>query len=359
MKSNMLKYFLLLCVTYFTTNLSAEDIEINGIYYNITSASKLTAEVTYKGNNPAEYLDEYEGDISIPDEIEYNDHRLKVTKIGNHAFMYCTNIQRIELPKNLSEIGTCAFNGCEELYSIKIPSAVEHIGASAFTNTALTHIEIPVNVKSIKSDAFSYCKSLSSVYFANQSTDIGEACFMECTKLAHVQLPDKMGSIPSDMFKNCSSLNNISLPSTIKSIGTYAFYGCSNLHSIILPENLSYIGYYSFNACPKLEEIMVFCQTPPQIQSNTFSEMHFIAVKLNVPEESLSQYQNSEFWGSFWNIKGFSPSSINTPSNQNSKQNNIFSTNGYPIKSDKTTENALQELPNGIYIINGRKYIKH
>ena len=60
----------------------AYDIEVDGIYYNITSLTDLTAEVT-KGDNG------YSGDIIIPSTITYKSKTLTVTSIGDRAFRDC------------------------------------------------------------------------------------------------------------------------------------------------------------------------------------------------------------------------------------------------------------------------------
>lgn len=110
-----------------------------------------------------------------------------VTKIGNYAFVKCTNLTSIELPSGVTYLGSFAFDGCTNLSSITLPS----------------------NVKKIKSFAFNGCKSLASV-----------------------TLPSGVEMIHNDVFNGCESLRSITLPSDLYDIGTDAFKGCTGLTSI-------------------------------------------------------------------------------------------------------------------------------
>ena len=113
------------------TSVLAFDFEVNGIYYNILSESKI--EVT-SGN------DKYAGDVIIPKLVENNGTSYKVIKIGNRAF-----------------------DGCTELASVEIPNSVITIGASAFYNSALKSIQIPNSVDSVAASAFAKCNELKNV----------------------------------------------------------------------------------------------------------------------------------------------------------------------------------------------------
>ena len=75
----------------------AYDIEVDGIYYNITSLTDLTAEVT-KGDNG------YSGDIIIPSTITYKSKTLTVTSIGDWAFRDCFGLTSIVIPNSVTSI---------------------------------------------------------------------------------------------------------------------------------------------------------------------------------------------------------------------------------------------------------------
>ena len=66
---------LLLC----TTVATAHDFEVDGIRYNILSATDLTVEVTASNT-------EYSGDIVIPATVAHEGNTYSVTSIGYRAF---------------------------------------------------------------------------------------------------------------------------------------------------------------------------------------------------------------------------------------------------------------------------------
>ena len=103
----------------------AYDIEVDGIYYNITSTTDLTVEVT-EGDN------RYSGDIVIPSTITYKSKTLTVTSIGEDAFSSNNNLTSVVIPNSVTSIVEYAFYGCSSLRSVVIPNTVTHIGYNAF-----------------------------------------------------------------------------------------------------------------------------------------------------------------------------------------------------------------------------------
>lgn len=72
---------------------NAYDFEVDGIYYNILSASDLTVCVT-SGDN------KYTGEVIIPSTVTYKSRTLTVKAIGGHAFENCS-IESISIPRVL------------------------------------------------------------------------------------------------------------------------------------------------------------------------------------------------------------------------------------------------------------------
>ncbi len=84
-------------------------INVNGIYYNITSESEKTAQVSYKGNSYDEYSNEYSGKIIIPKTITYYGSTYTVTSIEEYSFYSCAGITSVSIPATITEIGNNAF----------------------------------------------------------------------------------------------------------------------------------------------------------------------------------------------------------------------------------------------------------
>lgn len=116
----------------------AYDFEVDGIYYNITSESNLTVEVTYKSttNYYSYHGCSYSGKITIPESVMYNGKSYTVTGIGTWAFgsennsaleSYFRKLTSITMPSTIEYIGDGAFCHCDALSSLIIPPSVKDI----------------------------------------------------------------------------------------------------------------------------------------------------------------------------------------------------------------------------------------
>ena len=257
----------------------AYDFKVDGICYNITSASDLTVEVTYTGES--QYSNEYKGSIVIPTSVTYNNHTLKVTSIGEGAFYDCRSLTEVTIGNSVTSIGRHAFQFCGSLASVTIPNSVTNIDGMAFRAcSSLTSVTIPNSVTSIGSNAFYDCRSLTEVTIPNSVTSIGECVFYGCRSLTEVTIPNSVTSIDYQAFLGCSSLTSLTIGSGVKSIDKEAFHGCSSLTIInslrtVFNDNDKYDG---FDAKTKME------------------------ATLRIPQGSLAEYQSKDGWKEFWNI---------------------------------------------------------
>ena len=120
---------------------------INDINYRLDEETK-TAEVIKKENG-------YEGDITIPETVVFNERTYRVTSIGKSAFWNCESLTSISIPNSVTCIEDTAFHGCKKLPTITIPDSVEIIGDSAFWGCeSLNVIAIPNSVEVIGDYAF-------------------------------------------------------------------------------------------------------------------------------------------------------------------------------------------------------------
>ena len=61
-------------------------------------------------------------------------NKSKLTSIDHQAFLACSKLESIIIPKRVTSIGAWAFLKCENLKIISIPDSVTSIGGSAFSN---------------------------------------------------------------------------------------------------------------------------------------------------------------------------------------------------------------------------------
>lgn len=110
-----LKFALFLAILCSFTTAYAYDFEVDGIYYNKTSAT--TVEVTYKNNN----YNSYSGSVTIPNTVTRNGTTYTVTTIGDYAFYNSNGVTDLTIPETVSSIGELAL-----LYDCKI-TCLAHI----------------------------------------------------------------------------------------------------------------------------------------------------------------------------------------------------------------------------------------
>ena len=138
----------LILSVFFSISASAYDVEVDGIYYDI---SETTATVT-SGEK------EYSGMIVIPESITFKNSIYSVTSIGVNAFYECSSLTSVTIPTSVTSIGKRAFLSCSNLTSVTISNSVTSIGSGAFYGcSSLTSVTIPNSVTSIRVGAFKNC----------------------------------------------------------------------------------------------------------------------------------------------------------------------------------------------------------
>ena len=419
MKTNKLFFLFSILLSMLTTNALAYDFAVKNadgvlIYYGYTN-NKKEVKVTCKEIAKTDY----HGSVVIPKEVTYNNKTLKVTGIDSHAFYACSGLTSVTIPNSVTSIGSSAFWGCFALTSVTIPNKVTSIGRSAFNGcrsmtsvnipngvttipedtfggcSSLKSITIPNSVKSIGDHAFSSCSSLSSVTIGNSVTSIGEETFFYCRNLKSVKIPNSVTSIKDKAFAGCSALSsmiveknnpkydsrnncnaiietktntlivgckNTVIPNNVKSIGKNAFYACESLTSITIPNSVTSFGYDAFYWCLNLKSVTSKIAKPFVINYSTFFkgfDMYrstYSKATLYVPKGTVTKYKATESWMYFRNIV---EEGTTTAINDVEADNTLNTANTiYDINGKRLPVTSLDELPSGLYIINGKKVVK-
>lgn len=151
------------------------------------------------------------------------------TTMANNCFEYCSCIDNVILPPNLTAVPNSMFSECH-LTSVTFPSALESIGSAAFNKCDFTSITIPNTVKTVGDQAFANNASLTTVSMSNSVTSLGEGCFANCSELTSVTFSNKLTELPAEVFLNCSRLRMYSVPGNVTTLGDRAFCGtgCTN-----------------------------------------------------------------------------------------------------------------------------------
>ena len=165
---------------------------------------------------------------------------LRVTSIGDSAFLNCASLTTVTIPNSVTSIAESAFEGCGSLTNVAIGSAVTSIGACAFYGCgSLTGIAISSVVSSIGNDAFGGCASLTGITVnANNLhySSLGGVLFNKNQNAllqypggdsGNYVIPNGTTSIASGAFDSCS-LSSLAIPGNLRSIGAGAFNMCAS-----------------------------------------------------------------------------------------------------------------------------------
>lgn len=120
--------------------------QIGDLYYRLTTTPWEGEEGTLEAavSTPTGSLvwtdDVYQGDIVIPDFIEYDGQKYAVTSVANYCFTNQSKVTSITCPETIVSIGSQAFGRCD-----------------------LTSFTIPASVKSIAYDIFNGCYDITDI----------------------------------------------------------------------------------------------------------------------------------------------------------------------------------------------------
>ncbi len=263
--TNPLRAFTLAVSFLFAISLSAVEVEIDGINYEVVTKIK-EATVIAKSSG------KYTGKVVIPESVEYEGVSYAVTSIGDYAFEDCDYLTSVIIPNSVTSIGNVAFNWCIGLTSVTIGNSVTSIGEYAFSGcSGLTSVTIPNSVMSIGVDAFSFCDGLTSVHISDIAAwckiDFGDSdsnplynaghLFLEGEEIKDLVIPNNVTSIGSSAFSGCSGLTSVTIPNSVTSIRGAAFRYCSGLTSVTIPNSVTSIGNSAFSYCSGLTSVTI------------------------------------------------------------------------------------------------------
>ena len=316
-----------------TATIPASTLIIGAGIFN--DCKKLT-HITVKSGN-SNYVDE--------DGILYD-------KEKKHLMQYPVGreITTFNIPENVSRIGDYAFGGCEKLTEIILPQQVKQIGTFAFARCSNVSVfNVPAGVEMIGESAFHDCLQLSAINVAksNQAYISIDGVLYDKNQTTLLQYP---GGKKTPTFI---------VPTSLQKIAGYAFFGNIYLTSVTLPANLNKIDTFAFGFCRNISSFTTQVADPASI---TLGLMAFfrgsgaVTCTLRVPAGSKDKYEAAEQWADFApNIEEFDPVGIHQIENDAAStagKQRIYDLNG------NLQQGPLSKLPDGLYIINGKKIIK-
>ena len=251
---------------------SAYDFIVDSVYYNITSGTDLTVEVTYENSS----YNSYSGDVDVPAQVAYNGADYTVVAVGDNAFRACAALTSVAIGEGVTTVGDYAFAECTGLTAVSLPSTLVSLGKRVFTK----------------------CEALTSVQLPDAVTSMGSYAFYKATGLTDLTMPAGMTEVPQCMAYDCTALKSVTLHSNITTLGTGCFRNCSAMTSVTIPASVSIINSFAFYGCSALTQVDALNSNPPTIgSSNAFTT--YSSATLYVPEGCAETYEAHSIWSNF------------------------------------------------------------
>lgn len=242
-----------------------------------------------------------------------------------------------ELTTADNELPERAFYGCSSLRKLTLPASATSIGCGAINNMSrLKDLIIP------ESGSQNYTVDDNFIY-----ADKEKKIIASILPNAQKEIEVANGVITIGSFSMASAhVKKLQLPSTVKELGRSALYKCE-----------------------ELSEIRIATSEPPAVGKNGLDGILFAKSKLYVPTGSKQKYADADGWYNFKLNNGYvnydniveydveeGPMSIISLTGETVK-GAVYDITGRRVLPTSDAQ-SLSALPAGIYIIDGKKYVK-
>jgi hypothetical protein len=145
------------------------------------------------------------------------------------------NISELNLTSYMKEVNTGAFMGCTQLKTLTIPK----------------------NITILRDQAFAECSGIAgTVVFPKSILQVGAGVFTRCSSIENFVFEEhpKVTTLGKNFCDGCTSIKKIDLPAEITKLGQYAFANMSNLEKVVLRSNNLRMDPFVFAGDPRLLE---------------------------------------------------------------------------------------------------------
>lgn len=255
----------------------------------------------------------YSGEISIPEEIEYNGDLYIVSGIEKNAFNGCVDLRSLKIPGSIIQFGESIFSGCTSLRSLRFDDSEKTLSfpVGDFDHTSST-VSKTINGRTVRfaiSYYYGYFSSLplEELYIGrNMNNDSRYS-------ITHDGYKYNITSFDAP-FNNLPNLKELTIGENVDILGPNEEY---------ISEVELYVTPGAFKECSALGKVTVTNTTPPS--GVEFSNTAYSKASLIVPNNTVSLYQTADGWKEFINILDESSAGIEPITISNIPQISIFS----------------------------------
>lgn len=153
------------------------------------------------------------------------------------------------IPEGVEEIAENAFYNYGEIVSITFPSTLKKMSSSSFMYcTNVERIEIPSIEQWVKVEVVEFAgQAPTYVFFKEGNFYVNGELIVDCV------IPEGVTEINASVFGCCESIKTVSFSDTVETID--GFDSCWNLESITLSANVKKINDYAFSYSNNLKTI--------------------------------------------------------------------------------------------------------
>ena len=247
---------------------NADDVEIDGIYYNLDAENKTAVTTKYENYNSIE--------VVIPESVNYDGVTYTVTSIGAHSFYSLPDLISLTIPSSVTSIGDQAFCYNHDL-SVVVSEITEPfaIGADVFYNywgeftQATLYVPEGTKAKYEATDGWNLFKNIvegippSQMNIGDTFTRKNIDYVVIGTDPLEVQVGGGTYEKQGTYYYNTGDINipaivigNDKEDYTVTAIADYAFHSC-RIASLSIPNTVRKIGLYAIIRCKNLSAIKV------------------------------------------------------------------------------------------------------
>ncbi|MCM1140558.1 MAG: leucine-rich repeat domain-containing protein [Muribaculum sp.] len=341
-------------------------------------------------------------DVEIPSTVTYEDKTYVVNRIGEACFSQAINVRSVKIPSTVKVIEGDAFSECIYLKEIELPSSVSSISSDEAFNYCLSlqsfkvdpenesfcsfdgvlytkdmkklcyfpagkigDFVVPDDVETIRAYSFSGAMFVNSVIMNDNVTTIGKYAFEGCYGLTSIKLSGNVEKLGDSVLWDVNSLKHLCIPEGVEQISNEAISGKS-FETIDLPSTLKTLAYQSIQTSI-LKKVICRAVNPPagiaqgiliMFYDPDIDYTDYDDPILYVPGESIDEYKNIYYGIRYKEILplDYYVSGLSSLKQDNSSEISVFDLMGNIVLTTDN-KNDFQSLPQGIYIINGQKYI--